>query len=428
MKTPLVLRYFIWSMFIFAISMGLLSIRALRSLELRAIDFSFRGRYYFYQETNMEKEADAPVQVLPFYEQITQELFLESVKDVTHHLKEAGAKVIIVPLPDYLRPSPRNLSAIRELAHDSIVIFGVSAGTETYGFGPDPTPEDKQYWWVHHPLYHHVELPWGAMTENTKNLSRLTRFVPTGIRDFDTGDPVRDVIVLALKRYFDIPDNAEIPVSASRLHIGPYAFPIERDGLTYARFRITNRRTVEMYASLNPSTDSLTYFPAYATRSNDTGAMHSAWQAHKGKIVIIDWNSAGNYRFPTRGWAYANLVNSFFNRSFVKVHNEWNVLLITTLVILLSVVSYTVRNGLMVFLSLVLTVAAVAISAWLFNSHDVLFEPVYIIVPILLCGSILPIVKTGGEKRIAEEKVRSLEEENRRLLDLQRSTPPGTHI
>jgi hypothetical protein len=82
----------------------------------------------------------------------------------------------------------------------------------------------------------------------------------------------------------------------------------------------------------------------------------------------------------------------------------------------------------MVFLSLVLTVAAVAISAWLFNSHNVLFEPVYIIVPILLCGSILPIVKTGGEKRIAEEKVRSLEEENRRLLDLQRSSPPETHI
>lgn len=376
----------------------------------------------------MDKEADAPVQVLPFYEQIAQELFLESVKDVTHRLKEAGAKVIIVPLPDNLRPSAKNLKSIRELTRDSIVIFGVPAGTETYNFGPDATPEDKQYWWVIHPLYHRVEFPWGAMTENTKNMSRLTRFVPAGIRDYNTGDPVPDVIVLALKRYFDIPDNAEIPVSASRLHIGPYAFPIERDGLTYSRFRMTNRRMVELYASLNPLSDSLMYFPPYATRSNDTAAMHSAWQAHKGKIVIIDWNSAGNYRFPTRGWAYANLVNSFFNRSFVKVHNEWNVLLITTLVILLSVVSYTVRNGLMVFLSLVLTVAAVVISAWLFNSHDVLFEPVYIIVPILLCGSILPIVKTGGEKRIAEEKVRSLEEENRRLLELQRSTPPGTHI
>lgn len=428
MKTPLVLRYFIWSMLIFAISVGLLSLRGLRPLELRAIDVGFSRRLYVNMDAKAGNEVDVPVMVVPFYEQVSQELFLESVKDVTHHLKAAGAKVVIVPLLDDLRPSARNLNSIRELTRDSIVIFGVSAGTNTYNFGPTPAPDDKQYWWVRHPLFHRVEIPWGVMTENTKSFSRLTRFVPTGIRDFDSGDPVPDVIVLALKRYFDIPDNAELPVSSSRLHIGPYAFAIERDGLSYVRLRFTNRRMVEMYASLNLVSDSLTYFPSSANRADDTAAVRSAWRAHKGKIVIIDWNGAGGYRYPTRAWTYANIVNSFFNRSFVRVHNEWNVLLVTTLVILLSVVSYTVRNGLMVFLSLVLAVAAVAISAWLFNSHNVLFEPIYVIVPILMCGSILPIAKIAGEKRIAEERVKSLEEENRRLLELQRSAPSGIHF
>jgi hypothetical protein len=365
---------------------------------------------------------------VPFYEQIPHELFLELVQDVTHRLKEAGAKVVIVPLPETTRPSARNLNSIRKLIGDSIVIFGVSARTTTRYFGPDPAPEDKYFWWVQHPLYNRVEMRWGAMTEYTKGLSQLSRFVPTGIRDEATGDPVPDVIILALKRYFDIPDNAGLPVSSSRLQIGSYAFPIERDGLTYTRFRWPKRRAVEMYASLNPMSDSLMYWPSGATRANDTAAVRSAWQAHKGKIVIIDWNAAGSYRFPGLGLAYSNIVSSFFNRSFVKVHNEWNVLLVTTLVILLSVVSYTMRNGLMVFLSLVLSVAAVAISAWLFSTRNVLFEPVYIVVPILLCGFILPIVKIAGEKRIAEERAKSLEEENHRLRDLQRSSPPETRF
>jgi hypothetical protein len=409
MKTPLVLRYVIWGMLIFAISMGLLSFRGLRSLELRGIDFSFSRRFSVDMEKMAGNEVDVPIMVVPFYEQISEELFLESVKGITHHLKEAGAKVVIIPLPDYVRPSERNLNSIRELTRDSIVIFGVPAETNTNTFGSDPAPDDKANWWVRRPLFHRVKIPWGVMTGDTKRFSRLIRFVPTGFRDFDTGDPVPDVIVLALKRYFNIPDNMELPVSPSRLQIGPYAFQIERDGLTYLRFRFTNRRTSEMYASLDLGSDSLTYFPSYANRPDDTAKVSAAWQAHKGKIVIIDWNGAGGFRYPTPGWTYSNIVSSFFNRSFVKVHNEWNVLLVTTLVILLSVVSYTVRNGLMIFLSLVLSVAAVAISSWLFNSHDVLFEPIYVIVPILLCGFILPIAKIAGEKRIAEERAKSLE-------------------
>ena len=428
MKTPLILRYFIWSMLIFAISLGLLSFRSLRSLELRAIDFTFSSRFISEMDAKAGKEADVPVRVVPFYVQISPERYLESVKEIAHRLKEAGAKVVIVPLPDNLSASPRNQNSIRELTRDSTVIFGFPAGMNTYNFGREHAPDDKQYWWVRHPLFHRLEIPWGAMTENTKSFSRLTRFVPTGIQDYDKGGPVPDVVVLALRRFFNIPDNAEIPVSSSRLQIGPYAFPIERDGLTYVRLRMTNRRMIEMFASLDPSSDSLIYFPSSASRANDTIAVRSAWQAHKGKIVIIDWTGTGGFRYPTLGWVYGNIVSSFFNRSFVKVHNEWNVLLITTLVILLSVFSYTVRNGLTVFVSLLLAVASVAVSIWLFKTHDVLFEPIYILVPILLCGFILPIVKVSGEKRLAEEKVKSLEEENRRLVELQRSNPPGNHF
>lgn len=428
MKTPLVLRYVIWSMVIFAFSMGLLSFRGLRSLELSALDFSFGRPFYIDVNGRADKATDTPVMLIPFYEQTPPELYLELVQKITHRLKGLGAKVVVVPLTDDIRPSPRNLNSIRKLASDSIVIFGVPARTSAYYFRSEPTVDDKHYWWVQHPLYHRVNISWGAMTEYTKAFSRLTRFVPTGFRDEKTGDPVPEIIVLALKRFLDIPDDAELPYFLSRLHLGSYSIPVERDGVSYVRGRFANSHVVQLYASLNPVSDSLTIFPAFANQSNDTVAIHAAWEAHRGKIVIIDWNGSGSYRFPTRGWAYSQIINSFFNRSFVKVHNEWNVLLITTLVILLSVVSYVLRNGFMVFLSLALAVAATATSGWLFNSHDVLFEPIYIIVPILLCGFILPIAKLAGERRIAEERAKSLQEENRRLLELQRSAPPGAHF
>ncbi|MBF8295520.1 MAG: hypothetical protein HW389_2065 [Bacteroidetes bacterium] len=426
MKTPLILRYFIWSMLIFAVSMGLLSTRGLRSFELRSLDF-FPSRNYGPYSKYL-KETDIPVVLLPIYGQISPDLYLEVVRDAVRHLKKAGAKVVIVPVPEYLQPSVKIMKSIREIVRDSIVVFAVSGPMNSqFMFDRDPTLEDRNNWWVRHPLYHRVDVPWGVMSQYTKHLSILTRFVPTGFRDFDTGEPVPDIALLALKRYFDIPDKAETQLISSRVPIGPYAFQIERDGLSYVRYRSTQRRWIEIYPSIQPASDSVEYFPARDTKQPRGVAIDSAWQAHRGKIVFIDWSSSAGYRYPSPAIAYMRVFDALFNRSFVKVHNEWNVLLITTLVILLSVFSYTVRNGLTVFVSLVLAVASVAVSIWLFKTHDVLFEPIYIIVPILLCGFILPVVKVAGEKRLAEEKVKSLEEENRRLVELQRSTPPENH-
>jgi hypothetical protein len=424
MKTPLVLRYFIWSMLIFAISMILLSTRALRPLELKSVDFTLTRRYDPHPKTT--KEIEVPVLVLPIYEQISQELFLGVVKDAIHRLKKNGAKVVIIPLPEFMRLSPNLIRSVQEIARDSIAIFAVPGLTTREPYASDNRPEDKKRWWVDHPLRHRADIPWAVMTDASQNFGLLMRFVPTGYRDSDNGEPVPDVAVMALKRFFDIPDKAEIPTSSSRIQIGTNTFPIERDGLSYVKYRISNRRWVEVYATFASGTDSLAYYSAWAKDTKDMKTLDTAWQSHKGKIVIIDWVGAGGYRFPSDAWVYAQILNSFFTRSFLRVHNEWNVLLITTLVILFSVLSYTIRNGLMVFISLVLAAAAVGVSVWLFSSYDILFEPVYSVVPILLCGVILPIVKVSGEKRLAEEKAKSLEEENRRLTSLLRPPSPGS--
>jgi hypothetical protein len=68
------------------------------------------------------------------------------------------------------------------------------------------------------------------------------------------------------------------------------------------------------------------------------------------------------------------------------------------------------------------------LSVWLLDSHNVIFDPIYVLVPIILCGIILPIVKTSGEKEIAEAAVKSLEAENKRLHELQRRSIHDPHF
>ncbi len=295
-----------------------------------------------------------------------------------------------------------------------------------YRYGAEPPLDDRRHWWTPHPFFYRTNVPWGVITERTREFSPLIRIVPTGFREFNTGAPVADVAVVALKRFFDIPDDSELPITPTRVQIGPYVFQVARDGLSYLRARTFYENMTEINLALQTTSDSVTYYSGRRNGPYSANTVRASWEAHRGKIVFIDWTGATGYRFPSYAWIYMQIFGAYFSGDFVSVHSEWNVLLITTLVLLLSLLSYTIRNGLMVFISFLLIVASMALSIWLFESHNVLFDPAYIIVPIVLCGTILPIVKVAGEKRLAEEKIKSLEEENRRLLDLQHSSQAST--
>ena len=424
MKTPLVLRYFLWSMLIFAVSMFCLSFRILDSQQYKSLAVGAGLRYGAYWKSI--KETELPYRIVPIYSpHISQEKYFDIVRDVVHQLKVAGAKVVIVPIPVAFQPSPRAIKIIQEIVTDSIVVFGVqSVFNSLLPWERDVRIDDKSAWWVRHPFFNRLKIPWGVMSTDVKEMSPLIRFAPVGFRESDTGEPVSDVATLALKRYFDIPDGQELPRARSRLLVGPLGIQIEPDGVSYLRFAYRAKRQTEFAVSVDLATDSLQYIPGWDQARMNTIPLKEAWPNHKGCIVMIDWDGGGRSQYVFYAGAYQQIFGAMFGGSFLSVHNEWNVLLITTLVILLSVFSYTVRNGLTVLVSFVLAVAAVLIGGWLFTDYGVLFEPIYILVPIMLCGLILPLVKMSGEKRIAEEKIKTLEEENRRLLDLQRLTPP----
>jgi hypothetical protein len=408
-------------MLIFAVSMFCLSFRMLDSLQYKSLGVTAGVRYGSYWKNTIQTEI--PYRIFPvFGEQIGQEQYFRIVHDVVHRLKIAGAKVVIVPVPDAFMPSPKANALIQKIAADSIVVFAAQGVFNSMlPWERELRIENKNAWWVRHPFFNRLNVPWGVMSPAIIEQNPLIRFVPVGIRENDTGEPVSDVATIALKRYVGIPDNEGLPLSRSRLLVGPLSIQIGPDGVSYTRFAYSPRRASEMSVSLDFATDSLVYYPGWDSSRKTAMAPEEAWLNHKGSIVMIDWDGARRSQFIYYGWVYLQIFGSVFNGSFVTVHNEWNVLLITTLVVLLSVFSYTFRNGLTVFVSFVLAVAAIVLSGWLFVSYNVLFEPIYIVVPIVLCGFILPLVKTAGEKRAAEEKIKSLEEENKRLLDLQRS-------
>lgn len=396
----------------------------LDSLQYKALAVGASVRYGLYWGTI--KPTELPYRILPvFGSQMSQEQYFETVRGVVHRLKVAGAKVVIVPVPDLVLLSPRASKIIQEIAADSIVVFGVAAPFNApMPWERDLRIEDKNAWWAKHPFFNRLNVPWGVMSAAIKEANPLIRFVPVGFRENATGDPVSDVATIALKRYVGIPESEGLPVSRSRFLVGPLGIQIGQDGVSSVRVAYNMKRLSAISVSLNLATDSLEYYPAWDESRKSTITPEEAWLNHKGSIVMIEWDGDRRFQFVYYGWAYLQIFGSVFNGSFLTVHNEWNVLLITTLVVLLSVFSYSFRNSLTVFVSFVLAAAAVGISGWLFISHNVLFEPIYVMVPIVLCGLLLPLVKISGEKRIAEETIKSLEEENRRLLDLQRSAPP----
>lgn len=418
-KTPLVLRYVIWTMLIFAFSMVIWSFQLLRPYEFKTMSLAFLYRQAFTYRGL--KANDAPFKTIPMYGPLSHEAYFRIVKEAVRELKLAGAKAVIVPLPNAYSVSPRSVNAILDIARDSIVIFGVAPIQNSLLARSDNfSIRDPRHRWVGHPLPGQPKISWGVMTATNTYQTPIIRFVPTGFRESNKGEPVSDVALLALKRYFNIPAGSVLQPSGSRLQVGSTSIHLSREGVTHVKFSFTERRGSDLWAMIDEVSDSIRFNPSWAGNSNDKSELQKAWERHRGKIVFLEWNQPDLILFPSYSWMYMQFFGSLFDRSFVSVHNEWNVLLITTVVMLLSVFSYTVRNGYTVLFALTLSVILILVSLWLLIKYNVLYDPIYVLVPIFLCGVIFPVVKTSGEKKIAEATIRSLEEENKRLLELQR--------
>jgi hypothetical protein len=420
MKTTLLLKYFLWSMLLFALSVGFMSFGALRSLELKSLDLAAVARSRW--QSRAPENTEMPAAPLPIWGFISDEAYLQGARRIVHHLKNIGAAVVVVPLPEDLLAIPSNLSLLDAIKSDSIAVF--SSGIRTRSRFSIRTPlmfEERRARWARQPTFHRLEIPWGVSSVLTDSYGILYRIAPDAYKDFDTGNPVPDVALQAVKRYVGYPDSLEIRTSHSFVSFGAYTIPLEKDGLAYVKGLSFPRYRGGVYASALPETDSLSYFPMAWSGTPREKNLDAAWEYYKGKIAILDWSGLSQLSYANYSWTYAQIISAILGGNYVKRYNDYDLLLIIFTVVLLSVLSYNLRGLLTLGISLLLGLGVLVLSIWLYDQYSVLFDPLYVLVPLVLCGIILPVVKLAEEKRMAEELAASHEEEKKRLEELVRN-------
>ncbi|MEK6755669.1 MAG: hypothetical protein AABZ02_05915 [Bacteroidota bacterium] len=401
MRTSFLLKCLLWSMLIFAFSVALFSFRSLRGLELKIANLSspFRSKL----AAKFQTKADAPAVPLSLWGQASHDVYLRHALAIVKNLKKAGAKVVVLPLPSDILPVPKILDLLDKLKKQGIVVFGATTSPSQYFSRSVSYLEDPKNWWVRQPALHRVSIPWGVLSMYTEPFAALYRFVPSQFRDFDTGEPVPDIALQALKRYLGYPDSLEIRHTPYYDSLGPHTIPLERDGFAYVKHSFHSSFDGGVFASLLPETDSLIFFPTRWSGKKEPINLDSSWAFYNGKIVVLDWGNLSQFQFPSFGLIYAQIVNAILHKNFVDRYNDYDLFFIALVVISLSVVSYHFRGIITVLVSFVLGVGIVVLSIWLFDRYSILYDPVYVLVPIVLCGFILPIVRLAEEKRVLEE-------------------------
>ncbi|MBM4160282.1 MAG: hypothetical protein FJ217_04190 [Ignavibacteria bacterium] len=421
MKTSLLLRFLLWGMLIFAISVGLMSFRALRTLELKTVNIALSLRYGKSFGSAIPKR-DVPVVPISLWGQISNDMYLRHALDIVKSLNKAGARVVVVPLPSDLIMVPRIVNLLDKISAEGISVFSATTTTISPSFPRSASfLDNRKNWWVRHPALQRVDMVWGISSIRSEPFGVLYRFVPNEYRDFDSGALVPDVSLQALKRYLGLGDSFEIHHTPFYEFFDTYRIPLESDGFAYVKYSFNPSDDGSIYAFVQPETDSLAFFPIRRSGAGVRINLDSAWAFYRDKIVILDWGALSQYQSPSLGWGYVQIIGAILTRSFVDRYNEYDLFFIMLAVVFLSVISFNYRGMVTLLLSLVLSLGIIALSLWLFDHHSILFDPVYILVPILLCAIVLPIVKLAEEKRMLLEQIRSLEEEKRRLEELRNS-------
>lgn len=284
-----------------------------------------------------------------------------------------------------------------------------------YGRSSQRALDNPKNWWIRHPVFHHMDLFWGVLSVRYEMFGNVYRFVPTQYRDFDRGGPVPDASLQLLKRHFGYPDDLEIQQGSYQVRFGSHPIPIASDGYAYVKRVPLPRGGGGVSAAISPETDSLQYSAWEYGRDEEGISLETAWRGYKDKIVILDWSGTSFFIFPSFGQVYLQILNAIVTNNFVTRMDEWNLLIVLFFVAIMAGLSFATRGWIVFVSSILFSIGVVWFTRWLLDQQSILMEPTYILFPILLCGVVLPLIKLSGEKKIAEQTVKELKEELKRI-------------
>lgn len=420
MKTSLAPRFMLWSMLIFSLSAAVMGLRLLHSVELSALNFPLdvRGMY----QTPQTEDPDFPFVLFSLWAPLPPAEYIRHAARIVDDLKKAEAKAVLVRLPVDMPWTPKVKEQIEKLRKGGIAVFGQSLrGPSLFFQSSQRALDDPKNWWIRHPVFHHIDIFWGVLSARFEMFGTVYRFVPIQYRDYDRGGPVPDASLQLLKRQFGYPDDLEIQQGSYQVRFGPHRIPLASDGYAYVKQVPLPRPVVGVDAIISPEIDSLQYTVTTFRRNEKAPSLENAWRSYKNKIVILDWSGNSPFSFPSTGQVYVQILNAIVTNSFVTRMDEWNLLLVFLAVAIMAGLGYATRGWVLFVGSILLSAGLIWFTRWLLDQHNILMEPTYILLPLLLSGVILPVVKLSGEKKIAEETVGELREELKRLEGLQRN-------
>lgn len=409
----------LWSMIIFALSAAAMGFRWFRSLELALLNVPLDVRTMYHEPR--EADPDFPFMLLSLWAPLPPAEYIRHAAQIVDDLQKAGAKAVLVPLPVDLPWTPKVRGEVERIQKTGIAVFGQHLRElSTNSPVAARTLDNPKTWWVRHPVFHKVDLFWGALTARFEMLGSIYRFLPTQYRDYDRGTPVPDAALQLLKRHFGYADDLELPQGSSLVRFGSNSIPLAPDGYVYVKRASLPRPPDGVYVSISPETDSLQYYTMRTRQAREEPTLESAWKNYEQKIVILNWSGNQAFSFPSTGEVYMQILHAIITNAYVTRLDEWNLLVLLLAVAVMTGLSFVFRGWIVFVSSVVFSAGTVWLTRWLLHEHSILMEPTYFLFPLLLCGLILPVVKLSGEKKIAEQTVEELREELKRLEGLNR--------
>ncbi|HEX9829972.1 MAG TPA: hypothetical protein VGB10_07140, partial [Bacteroidota bacterium] len=312
--------------------------------------------------------------------------YLEACFKIAQDLKEAGARVMVMEIPQNIPLVDEYLSLVSELNKTGIIVFA----TRSYDL-PKPFTRLR---YTQHPILQKMDIPWAHYTYEVEDLSlfhNVDRFVPYRYIDISSGNRVPDIAVEVLRKYSGA---TTIETDGNVVTVGDYRLPISENGSLYsyhgagykspttaAWLRLTTDtgdfadlpKAEYMVFTGNPRTSSFS--------SHTTPSLKGFEELFKDKIVNIAWdNTIANIAFydGLQINAYSTLLDNILTGKNLVRKAESGQLYLTLLSVLLCGLFARYFRGLYaVPLMLLVGVGLFFGATWLVQNQQILLDILY---------------------------------------------------
>ncbi|MGB2867249.1 MAG: PP2C family protein-serine/threonine phosphatase [Bacteroidota bacterium] len=359
---------------------------------------------------------------LPDY---SNESYLQRCHEVAVFLRKAGAKAVLVPLPNNLSVTENVRRLILALNETGVVIFGQwLQGTQFQ---------------TTHPLFRRAKLRWGAITAIRRFAEGPQSFVPYRVREAYDDSPVPDVSLLVLAVEHGRIDTVVAREGTDAVEVEGHSVPTDENGNTMINYGAQGSWAGSMSAEVTER-GNLVFSPPWTGTREEHERLEKridsvAHALHNQKTVWIEC-----YQMPKpelSQWydefqVYDGIIRMIITSQYMRRSDGWNPLLVMAMTVLVALMALRMRTVSASFAVGIFSTLMFIGSLWLCNAKNIYWPSTYPLATLVLGGGILVAVRRSHrreddyERTIASLQVRSqaMGSELRTAHDMQMSLMP----